>query len=144
MRLTIISWHSGQYSHRLAGGLGQTSQGQLISTRNALKIHNLQRRLEVWPLGTLYSTRANMVLLQLSSRNTIANINMAQPSKGIRKSIAKPFPSLPQSKLHLQFFYLQPWYNWKPASCSEAAKLSSAAASAPAVAKEWLPDYSCI
>ena len=48
-----------------------------------------------------------MVQLQLSSGNTTTNTNMAQPSKGISKNIAKPFPNLPQSKLHLQFFPLQ-------------------------------------
>ena len=47
--------------------------------------------------------------LKLSSGNIVTNINMSQPSKGISKSIANPFPNLPRAKLHLHFFPLHPW-----------------------------------
>ena len=66
---------------------------------------------------------------------------MAQSTKGISKSISKPFPSLPQSKLHLYFFASQPWQPWQPASCLAAAKLASATETTPAATKKWLPDY---
>ena len=47
----------------------------------------------------MYSTNANMV--QLSSGNTTANTCMAQPIKGISKTISKAFPNLPQLNLNL-------------------------------------------
>ena len=129
-------WHTSQTADSLVGSLGQTSQEQLKSIINRLLICILQCGLEVWTLETMHSTKANMEQLQLSSRNTTINTNVSQPSKRISQNIAKPFPNLPFSKLNLQFFPLQSWQPWQPASCSVAAKVALATASTLAASKE--------